>query len=187
LHESCKRGDSTIVGGAAAAKSGVSAPSVVLHSGSRPCGLSFALLGERTRGAGCPASGCNPGYRRSLTREWLRSLSDRNIYARNVVRSARLRKMIRKVSCRMKITIALVAASLVTGIIGAHAQDIEGIYSGVASPKGHSTRHNAHRRSANNDGEVIAQPDIPRGSAGGPLPNHFRNCEKPTSRRYCAK
>jgi len=81
-----------------------------------------------------------------------------------------------------------VAATLLTGMIGASAQDIEGA---SVPAKGHSTRHHGHRRSAdmtgNESGQLVALPDIPRGSAGGPLPNYFRNCEEPTSPRFCAK
>lgn len=86
----------------------------------------------------------------------------------------------------------MTAAILLGALLAASAQDTErSIESGLAPTKARSAHHARNRRlahrSSGTSGETITLPDLPPGSAGGPLPNYFRNCEEPTAPRYCAK
>jgi Rod binding domain-containing protein len=98
---------------------------------------------------------------------------------------------------------SVVAAILLAGTFAAHAQDTD---AGAAPPKARTAHHVSHndrkrvrRRAtptpstasrapaATDEDEEFPQPNIPRGSAGGPLPNYFKNCEEPIVPRFCAQ
>jgi hypothetical protein len=87
---------------------------------------------------------------------------------------------------------AIAAVILLAGSITAHAQNTEG----SLSPKAHSTHHSkasdrtrtngrVEREPSTLDDEEAITPFIPKGEAGAPLPNYFRNCEEPIVPRFC--
>jgi hypothetical protein len=92
----------------------------------------------------------------------------------------------------MRSITAIAAAILLAGSLTAHAQNTEG----NLSPKVHSTHHSkASDRTRTNrrverepttiGDEYTIAPVIPKGEAGGSLPNYFKNCEEPIVPRFC--
>lgn len=84
--------------------------------------------------------------------------------------------------------LAVVAAVLLAVPASAYAQDKDNDTSTQQTPVSQSSRTRSNN-SANYKSSLAGTagsslPLLPRGSAGGPLPNVFRNCEHPRP-RFC--
>jgi hypothetical protein len=91
----------------------------------------------------------------------------------------------------MKLAIMFAAAAVLwAGTFIAHAQDADpGIAPAVRTPTPNSTPNDRPRtrQRAENEYGTAGYAEVARGSAGGPLPNHFRDCYEPIPpwcRRY---
>jgi hypothetical protein len=92
----------------------------------------------------------------------------------------------------MRSITSVVAVILLAGAFTAQAQNTEGDFSYKARAAHHSKGSDRTQRSGRVEpessaigDEEITFPFIPKGEAGGRLPNYFANCEEPIVPRFC--
>ena len=104
----------------------------------------------------------------------------------------------------MRVTLTcLFAALLVAGTFPVHAQNADQGAFRARTRTHHAARTQRQRgpgenaatqnpgqnaattNSSDTSDEGFPQPHLPRGTAGGPLPNYFPNCNEPIRPRFC--